>query len=320
MRNRTTLVSASIVVVIIAASSVSVQSGRAQTAPQAKATTPAKADECLARPGATAPKGSHWFYRLDRQTKRRCWYLGPATQRVVRERAAPAERAAPIERAVRTPAPAPAELRADEQARTEAPAAAAVETASASPAIANSVAATQFSAAWPGATSPANASDREAAAPPATSETGVVAAAETQPEEQPLVWPAMTTADRAAAQPSEPAPGLMHLVIFLAAIAAFVAIAFRVVLKLAMGRRGQRDRRPVLRPAGPIIRTRAPDLRAAEPSIESMSEPAIARLREIAKRWDTPTRVARQPRLPALEVEPEDYRIEGPALRRQRVA
>jgi hypothetical protein len=308
MRNRTTLVSASIVVLIIAASSVSVQSGRAQTAPQAKATTPAKADQCLARPGATAPKGSHWFYRLERGSNRRCWYLGAAGQRVVRERGARTERAVP------TPSPAPAELRADEQTRAEAPVATTAPT--------SSVAATQFSAAWPVAPQAdaigvqevptVGSQDNTRDNAEATAATTVA----TQSEEMPMASPAVT----AAAQPSEPVPGVMHLVIFLSAVAAFVALAFRVVLKLATGQRDRRPApRPVARPAGPIIRTRAPDLRAAEPSIESMSEPAIARLREIAKRWDTPARGAREPRLPALEVEP-DYRIEGPALRRQRVA
>ena len=130
----------------------------------------------------------------------------------------------------------------------------------------------------------------------------------------------MTAADRTASQPSEPAPGVAHLLIFLSATAAFVAIAFRTVLKLAASRRGQGDRRPAPRAAGPVIRPRAPELRVSEPSIEAMSEPAIARLREIAKRWDTPARVPRQPRLPTtFEVEP-DYAAEGPALRRRRVA
>lgn len=35
-----------------------------------------KADECLAAPKATTPPGGHWYYRLERGTKRKCWYLG----------------------------------------------------------------------------------------------------------------------------------------------------------------------------------------------------------------------------------------------------
>jgi hypothetical protein len=36
--------------------------------------TPA-ADNCLSAPGSAGPAGSHWNYRIDRATKRHCWYL-----------------------------------------------------------------------------------------------------------------------------------------------------------------------------------------------------------------------------------------------------
>src|SRR5215213_6136169 len=35
-------------------------------------------DSCLARPKGAAPAGGHWFYRIDRATKRNCWYIGDA--------------------------------------------------------------------------------------------------------------------------------------------------------------------------------------------------------------------------------------------------
>jgi len=31
--------------------------------------------ECLTEPNRDPPEGSHWFYRVDRATDRRCWYL-----------------------------------------------------------------------------------------------------------------------------------------------------------------------------------------------------------------------------------------------------
>jgi hypothetical protein len=40
------------------------------------------ADDCLSKPNATAPEGSHWYYRLDRATRRECWYLGPEGRKV----------------------------------------------------------------------------------------------------------------------------------------------------------------------------------------------------------------------------------------------
>ncbi len=35
----------------------------------------AAADSCLAAPKGATPAGSHWYYRIDRVTKRQCWYL-----------------------------------------------------------------------------------------------------------------------------------------------------------------------------------------------------------------------------------------------------
>jgi hypothetical protein len=33
------------------------------------------ADDCLTAPKGETPEGSHWFYRIERGTKRHCWYL-----------------------------------------------------------------------------------------------------------------------------------------------------------------------------------------------------------------------------------------------------
>lgn len=33
------------------------------------------ADECLTAPKGQAPQGAHWYYRIDRTTKRHCWYV-----------------------------------------------------------------------------------------------------------------------------------------------------------------------------------------------------------------------------------------------------
>lgn len=34
------------------------------------------AEECLTAPKGASPEGKHWYYRIDRTTKRHCWYLG----------------------------------------------------------------------------------------------------------------------------------------------------------------------------------------------------------------------------------------------------
>ncbi len=35
----------------------------------------AAADDCLSGPKGATPQGQHWYYRLERGTKRQCWYL-----------------------------------------------------------------------------------------------------------------------------------------------------------------------------------------------------------------------------------------------------
>jgi hypothetical protein len=40
------------------------------------------ADECLATPNSPSPPGSHWYYRLERPSQRKCWYLGPEGREV----------------------------------------------------------------------------------------------------------------------------------------------------------------------------------------------------------------------------------------------
>jgi hypothetical protein len=42
------------------------------------------ADDCLAEPRGDAPQGQHWYYRVDRGTKRHCWYLKAQGEKVAR--------------------------------------------------------------------------------------------------------------------------------------------------------------------------------------------------------------------------------------------
>jgi hypothetical protein len=42
----------------------------------------AGAEDCLTGPNVSAPTGQHWYYRVDRVTHRRCWYLHAASYRV----------------------------------------------------------------------------------------------------------------------------------------------------------------------------------------------------------------------------------------------
>lgn len=44
------------------------------------------ADDCLSKPKGHAPEGSHWYYRIDRASKRHCWYLGEEREKLSRAR------------------------------------------------------------------------------------------------------------------------------------------------------------------------------------------------------------------------------------------
>ena len=40
------------------------------------------AEECILKPSAPSPRGSHWYYSVDRSTRQKCWYLGPEGMKV----------------------------------------------------------------------------------------------------------------------------------------------------------------------------------------------------------------------------------------------
>jgi hypothetical protein len=184
-----------------------------------------------------------------------------------------------------------------------------------------------MSATWPVVPNSARSSDRDVATTSADDgvEAAAPAEAQSEPSDMPLVWPAREATEQAsAAQPFESMPGVASLVIFLAAAGAFVAIAFRAVLLLWSSWFARDQRGPVARQAEPVIRRRAsasspPTQPAAGSDIETMTDPTVARLREIAKRWEAPARGPRQPRV-LDDDETFGDSIEAPALRRRRVA
>src|SRR5215470_11819865 len=53
-----------------------------------------RAEECQSAPDSPSPQGTHWYYRLDWATQRKCWYLR-APARSLR-RAAAAATATPV--------------------------------------------------------------------------------------------------------------------------------------------------------------------------------------------------------------------------------
>ena len=80
MPNRSANFAAALFAVILAGANVTaIPELRAQAA----------TDTCLTAPKGTTPAGSHWYYRLERGTKRQCWYLKDENDKSAR--AAPQE-------------------------------------------------------------------------------------------------------------------------------------------------------------------------------------------------------------------------------------
>jgi hypothetical protein len=65
--------------------------------------TAGAAEECLAKPKDGARQGQHWYYRLDRNTKRQCWYLRDKDDASAQAAApAPLEKLASLDRKTET--------------------------------------------------------------------------------------------------------------------------------------------------------------------------------------------------------------------------
>jgi hypothetical protein len=70
---------------------------------------PPAADDCLSGPKGQTPAGGHWYYRVERVTKRHCWYLGDEREKPSQTAASdPAQAAAPDPTQTAAPNPAPA--------------------------------------------------------------------------------------------------------------------------------------------------------------------------------------------------------------------
>src|ERR1700683_82366 len=68
------------------------------------------ADNCAGAPGAAAPAGQHWYYRVDPVNHRRCWYrhaIVPLAARAASESRAAASEAGPSGAVSRSPSAGP---------------------------------------------------------------------------------------------------------------------------------------------------------------------------------------------------------------------
>ncbi len=237
---------------------------RAQVAAEA-ATQVAQAatDSCLSAPKGATPSGSHWYYRIDRNSKRQCWYLREESDkaddkfaRAAPPASAPAPPSAAALPAAAEPAPAQAQTitrksiadaRAEwisQQARTEPnpPARAEPRTvgAAAAPAVQNSPRATMPNVLAPAPLSSVRWNDPPAAGASSNSAPLQTAATAAPPADQPLAQaeevqqPAADQITAAAAEPApaKPTASLQMLLVVIAAALALAGITVSAIVRI----------------------------------------------------------------------------------------
>jgi hypothetical protein len=248
MPRRTTFFVPAILTICLATVCLTVEASRA-------------ADDCITKPNAPSPQGSHWYYRVDRATHRECWYLGAEGTKVhprVRQAVSPVQPPAPKPIAQPT-APTPAEA-------TTAEAAPAEITAGEARAAAQDDATADLSMRWSALPKSAASLDRA----PASMSNGYAAEQSTtdSQDDMPLIWPIMTPQDLAAA---EQAPRFtITFVQLAAALVVVLGLAALIIGLLVRPSAARRSNRPNARdrwgPAAQRDMARSP--------VKSKSDPA----------------------------------------------
>jgi hypothetical protein len=189
MPQRMTIFVTAILVIVAAAVSLTARTSIAQRA----------ADECITKPNSTPPQGSHWYYRIDRATRKQCWYLGAEGEKVRARRAGSRFKSAAAPKETRPPT---AET-SDETTEAAAPVKIASADATPAPTIAGEAPAgvpagvddpaTAFSMRWPALPKSARAIERE---PAPMSNSYTDERATTEPlDGAPPDWPIVAPAD-----------------------------------------------------------------------------------------------------------------------------
>ncbi len=291
------------------------------------------ADSCLSAPKGATPAGSHWYYRLDRVTKRQCWYLREESDAAEDKftRAAPPASAPASAATADEPAPQPrtagrrsisdksiSDARAEWQPRAEVNPPARVErtaaTAAPAPVVSNSQRAAMpnvlapaplSSLRWNDAT-PTRASVNPAdvrlaaATPPAVEPPQVVEA------QQPAIDQVMTAA-AADAAPTKPTASLQKLLMVMAAALALAGLTVSAIVRIGRvrARRAMRRKRRAMWDSAKTAKTRrrAPQ---QQPQPTLRDEEAVVRRAAAAQQHArvqqerAPTRPPRErPRAPA---------------------
>jgi hypothetical protein len=253
----------------------------------AQATT----DSCLAAPKGATPSGSHWYYRIDRTTKRQCWYLREESDKADDKfaRAAPpasAPSSAAAEQAPTISRKSIADARAEwvsQQARAESNSPAGAETqtvaAVATPAAQNNAPpmpnvlapAPLSSVRWndapaTGTSSNSAAVQTAAATAPAADQPSQQQAAEV-PQADEMQQPAadpVTQIAPAAAEPvtAKPTASLQMLLLVIAAALALAGVTVSAIVRIGRmrARRAMRRKRRAMWDAAKTMRRSSPPM------------------------------------------------------------
>ncbi|WFU69054.1 hypothetical protein [Bradyrhizobium sp. CB2312] len=237
MGNRTAKFISALIGSIIAGAPIAAVS---QNAPAASSPASDAAD-CLASPKGIAPQGQHWYYRLERSTKRQCWYLraeggkdnakdGAKPVQTAAETPA-ADSAAPTQHPVqdaraeylkpRTPA-APAQLAPTAPAPMQQAADPAADSSAQQPAVASP---------WPDASTATSPAPQPAPAPVATPSTKATKSA------APV---ALAAADSST---DKPAGSIQMLLLVIGGALALAGVLASIIYRFAGRRARQADRR-----------------------------------------------------------------------------
>ncbi|MHC2692887.1 hypothetical protein ACVME9_005378 [Bradyrhizobium liaoningense] len=236
MGNRTAKFVSALIGGIIAGAPLAAVSQNAP-APSSAAST---ASDCLAAPKGAAPQGQHWYYRLERTTKRQCWYLRAAgdkdSAKAAQTAQAPsdtpaADAPAPQQHAVqdaRAEYPTPRSSAAAKTPNAPAQAAAATPVQQVAEQTADGNAQQPAAAPWPDVST--------ASAPPAPT----VVAAPAQPGAKPSKSPSPVALAAADSTTDKPTGSLQTLLLVIGGALALAGILGSVIYRLA-GARARRQ-------------------------------------------------------------------------------
>jgi hypothetical protein len=271
-----------IVAVLAAVAAVPAQSSRAELA----------ADNCLSEPNRAPSQGTHWHYRTDRSTGRRCWYLAPRREKAAEVRQVAPAKPRPTSRTISEP-------------QAEPPAEPIGRAAEPVPDVPQQLQSAPTSAA-PIESEPAPARDQPTGQP---SEMRPQAEAGEQVDKRSMM-PAPTADDPAATATSD--IRFEHMLVLLAVALLLTAGMVRQVFKLLVVQRLRRRRSALRSQWEAASATRAPMLRelgntsSAIRHADVVHDPAAARVDDVARQ---PTKL-RDPSHELAEYGVEDRRLD----------